>query len=68
MTNIFFMVSGYVLTLIGCTYVISYLNLLQMGYNKSEYVNFIIRRVECWYLLIGIIILVITILLSKGDE
>lgn len=39
-----------------------------MGYNLSEYVNFIIRRIECWNSIIGIIIIVITLIKPKGDN
>ena len=68
MVNLFFLVLGYLLTLLGSTYIIGYLNLLQIGYNFYEYVNFIIRRFECYTFLIGIIILLTTIILNKGDE
>ena len=51
---------------IGCSFIILYLNLTTMGYNFLEYVNFIIRRVECYFSIIGFIIMILSITL-KGD-
>ena len=68
MVCFFFILIGFILSLVGSTYVIGYLNLLSMGYNLSEYVNFITRRIECWYLVIGLVVLVSAIYQSgKGD-
>lgn len=52
---------------IGNSFIILYLNLLTLGYNFSFYVNFIIRRVECYYSVIGFIIILLTIF-TKGDK
>lgn len=59
--RIFFFLIGFGLTIIGFVYVISYLNLLTIGYNFLEYVNFIIRRFECLCALFGIIIMTLAI-------
>lgn len=66
--RIFFFLLGFGLTIIGSVYIITYLNFLTIGYNFNEYVNFIIRRIECWYALIGLTIIFLTIFLPKGDE
>lgn len=58
--RIFFFLFGFGLTLIGFVYIISYLNLLTIGYNFLEYVNFIIRRLECINALIGIVIMIVS--------
>ena len=57
---------GFGLTVIGLSYIVIYLNLLSIGYNFLEYVNFIIRRVECYFSIIGFIIMILSITL-KGD-
>ena len=57
---------GITLTVIGLTNIILYLNLLVNGYTFLEYVNFIIRRVECYFSIIGFIIMILSIAL-KGD-
>ena len=68
LTRIFFFVIGFGLTVIGCVYIISYLNLLTIGYNFSEYVNFISRRIECLDALIGIAMIIITIIWPGGKN
>ena len=64
----FFFLLGFGLTVIGSVYIIIYLNLTTMGYNFLEYVNFIIRRLECWNLIIGLIILGLTIPKERENE
>ena len=61
LTRLFFFLLGFGLTILGFVYIISYLNLLTLGYNFLYYVNFIIRRIECLNALIGIIIMLISI-------
>ena len=66
MIRVFFFLLGFGLMVIGCSFIILYLNLNTMGYNFLEYVNFIIRRVECYFSIIGFIIIILSIAL-KGD-
>jgi len=66
MVRFFFFLIGFGLTLIGSLYVIMYLNLTTIGYNFLDYVNFIIRRFECWYLVIGLVIMFLS--LPKEDK
>lgn len=42
---------------IGILFIIINLNLLTLGYTFSEYVNFIIRSIYFYYIIIGIIII-----------
>ena len=66
MIRVFFFLLGFGLMVIGCSFIILYLNLTTMGYNFLEYVNFIIRRVECYFSIIGFIIIILSIAL-KGN-
>ena len=66
MVRVFFFLLGFGFTVIGCSFIILYLNLTTMGYNFIDYVNFISRRIECYYSIIGLIIMVLSISL-KGD-
>lgn len=59
--RIFFFLTGFVFLVIGLSTIILYLNLLTIGYNFQEYVNFISRRIECYLPLIGLIIMYLTI-------
>ncbi|MEI3530475.1 MAG: hypothetical protein V8Q75_05325 [Bacilli bacterium] len=68
MVRVFFFLLGFGLTVIGCVYITGYLNLLTIGYNFSQYVNFIIRRIECLYALIGLVIICITIYYPGGKK
>lgn len=67
LTRIFLFLIGFGFTVLGFVYIISYLNLLTMGYNFLEYVNFIIRRIECLYAIIGIVIITISLILPKKE-
>ena len=52
---------------IGFVYIILYLNILNIGYNFNYYVHFISRRIECYFTVIGFIILNLSIYI-KGDK
>ena len=58
---------GFGLTVIGFMYIILYLNLLTMGYSVVDYIIFILKRRECIYAIIGLIIITITIF-YKGEN
>lgn len=66
--RIFVFLIGFGLTVIGCVYIISYLNLLTLGYSFLEYVQFIIKRLECWYALIGMIIILLDLYIPGGKN
>ena len=61
MKRIFLFLVGFGLTTIGLVYIISYLNLITIGYNFIEYVNFIIRRIECIYAILGITLIILSL-------
>lgn len=65
--RIFFFLLGFGLMVVGFTYIILYLNLLTIGYNFNHYVNFIIRRFECYYSIIGLLIIILA-LFARGDN
>lgn len=66
--RIFLFLIGFGLTTIGCVYIICYLNLFSIGYNFFQYVNFIIRRIECLNAIIGIIIMSLSLTIKRKDE
>ena len=66
MVRIFFFLLGFGLMVIGSMYIIIYLNLMTIGYTFLEYVNFISRRIECWFLIIGLIIISLAIFIKGG--
>ena len=66
MIRLFFFLVGFGLTVIGFVYIISYLNLLSIGYNFLEYVHYVIRHLECLNAVFGIIIMFFA--LYKGEK
>ena len=66
MVRVFFFLFGFGFMVIGLSFIILYLNLMTMGYNFGNYVNFIIREPECYYSIIGLTIMILSITL-KGD-
>ena len=66
--RIFLFLIGFGLTTIGLMYIIVYLNLISIGYNFLEYVNFIIRRIECWNSIIGIILMILAVSIGGKHE
>ena len=64
----FLFLLGFGLTTIGFVYIICYLNLLTIGYNFFDFVNFIIRRIECINAIIGIIIMYLSICIGGKNE
>lgn len=68
MVRFFIFLLGFGLTIIGSVYMIIYLNLTTMGYNFLDYVNFIIRRIECLNFLFGIILMAISLYKEDKNE
>ena len=66
MIRILFFLVGFGFTIIGSIYLISYLNLLTIGYNFFFFFKFITRRLECYYFIIGMVIILISI--NKGEK
>ena len=52
---------GLIFTSIGIFITIIYLNLLTMGYSFDEFVKFISRKLEFWFILIGIILIALSL-------
>ena len=59
---------GFGLSVISFSFIIIYLNLLTMGYNFLEYVHFIIRRIECLNLLVGLVLIIFTLINGGKNE
>ncbi len=64
--RIFLFLLGFGLTIIGFTFMITYLNLTAMGYSTGDYLTFIFHRFECLLAFIGIVL--INLSLYKGGK
>lgn len=67
MVREFFFLIGFGLMVIGFTYIITYMNLMSMGYSFLDYTKFIFSRIECLFSIIGFLIVSI-IIFTKGSE
>ena len=65
--KIFLFLSGFGLMIIGFSTLILYINLFSFGYNFKEYIYYILKIPEFYYLIVGFILLNFSILL-KGDK
>ena len=65
--RMFFFLIGFGLMVIGFTYIITYMNLMSMGYSFTNYLQFICSKIECLFAVIGFFITSI-IILTKGSE
>lgn len=63
--RIIFFITGIIFISLSISFIIIYINLLNMGYTFLEYVNFIIRRFECLSLIIGILLIYLSIYRRK---
>lgn len=61
MFKIILYIIGIIFTSFGIFFTIIYLNLLTMGYSFLEFVNFISRKLEFWFILIGIICITLSL-------
>ena len=50
-------VLGILMCSIGLFFLVLYLNVLSMGYSFFEYVHFISRKMECWLVVWGVLLL-----------
>ena len=66
--RVFGFLVGFGFSVVGFVYIISYLNLLSLGYNFKEYVHFIISSPACLIGPIGFLIITLAIFLPKGDN
>lgn len=67
MGRMFIFLLGFGLMVIGFTYIITYMNLMSMGYSFLQYFSFVLSRIECLFAVVGFI-LVSIIILTKGSE
>ncbi len=67
MNRIFLFLVGFGFTVVGLTFIITYLNLTTIGYTIEDYLWFIVHRIECLLAIIGILLINIS-LYKKGDK
>lgn len=60
MNRFFMIVLGIILCSLGLTFCILYMNLLMFGYTLLEFFKYILSKVECWFLIVGVIFIYIS--------
>src|SRR5690606_32630849 len=66
--KIFIYLVGFGLATSGGISIISYLNLFAMGYTMPDYLLFIMKRPDCYFLLIGIILITWAVFSNYGKK
>ncbi len=65
--KIFLFLSGFGFMIIGFSTLILYINLFSFGYNFKEYIYYVIKLPEFYYLILGFILMNTSILI-KGEK
>ena len=65
--KIFLFITGFGLMVLGFSTMILYINLFAFGYNFKEYISYIVKLPEFYYLLVGFILINLSIL-DKGEK
>lgn len=68
MLQIFFFIIGFLMLVYGMSIIVIYLNLITIGYNLCDYVNFIISRYECYLCVIGLFIIIFIMYGERGNK
>lgn len=67
-TKLFLFLTGFGLMIIGFSTIILYINLFSFGYNFKEYVSYIVKLPELYYLIIGFIMINFAIIKKGGKK
>ncbi len=59
---------GFILSSISLTFIILYLNIINLGYTFLDFLNFIIRKWELYLFFIGIILMIIGLRKDKNND
>ena len=68
LTKLFLCLTGFGLMIIGFSTIILYINLFSFGYNFKEYVSYIVKLPELYYLIIGFIMINFAIIKKEGKK
>lgn len=66
--RIFLFITGFGLMVIGCTSLILYINLFNFGYTFKEYLCYILKTIEFYYIIIGFLMINFSILKGGLNE
>ncbi len=61
MFKVFIYFLGLIFTSVGIFFTLIYLNLLTIGYNLGEFVHFISRKLEFWFIPLGLLLIIFSV-------
>ena len=59
---------GFILSSLSLTFLLLYINVLNIGYSFLDFINFIIRKWELYLFFIGIILMIISLRKGKPHD
>ena len=66
--QIIILIIGIILTVLSISYIILYSNIMKIGYSFDDYLMFLSSHYECWLLLVGILLIIISIYFPWRDK
>ena len=67
-TRVFLFLLGFVFMVIGFSYMVIYFNLLTFGFTITDYFFYIAKRIECYFSLIGFLLVMGVLSLERRDK
>lgn len=68
MNRIMLFILGLIMSSMGLSYIIMYLNLLVIGYSFIDYLIYIFTKLECIIFFVGYILLLLSIVIKRRKE
>ena len=68
MNRIILFILGLIMSSMGLSYIIMYLNLLVIGYSFIDYLIYIFTKLECIIFFVGYILLLLSIVIKSRKE
>jgi hypothetical protein len=68
MIRLFFVFCGFVFAVVGGISILAYLNLLTTGYRFSMYLHFIVRSIEFYVFIIGVVMIIAAIAVPTKNK
>lgn len=59
---------GFILSSLSLTFLLLYINVLNIGYSFLDFINFILRKWELYLFFIGIILMAISLRKEKNND
>ncbi|GAE35448.1 hypothetical protein [Halalkalibacter akibai] len=68
MIRLFFVFCGFIFAVVGGISILAYLNLLTTGYGFGMYLEFIVRSIEFYVFIIGVVMIIAAITVPSRNK